>query len=260
MQKMGKTLYNTYFVSTIGVKFPMDLAIVIPTYNEKTNVDNIIKELTTLYKSAHLFIVDDNSPDGTGQVVAKWAKKNKKVHLIARKAKSGIGRSYLHGFAEVLKRNPQYIVQMDADFSHDPQVIKQMLREIKNADVVLGSRYIQGISVINWPLRRILLSWFANLYVRLLTRMPILDATGGFKCFTREALTTLRLDKIKSDGYCFQVEVNYLLYKFGCKIKEIPIVFTDRHEGTSKMSKAIILEALVKVLFMPFKNIKSYQK
>lgn len=238
----------------------MQLAIVIPTYNEKGNIANILKELTTLYKSAHVFVVDDNSPDGTGAIVAKFAGKNKNVHLISRKAKSGIGRSYLHGFAEVLKKNPKYIVQMDADFSHDPKVIKQMIEEMKEADVVLGSRYIHGISVINWPIKRILLSWFANLYVRLLTRMPIYDATGGFKCFKKEALSSLQLNKIQSDGYCFQIEVNYLLYKFGFKVKEIPIVFTDRQEGTSKMDNSIIIEALFKVLLMPFKNIKAYRR
>ena len=238
----------------------MQLAIIIPTYNEKGNIDSLLKELTTLYKSAHVFVVDDNSPDGTGDVVTKFKKKNKNVHLIARKTKSGIGRSYLHGFAEVLKKKPKYIVQMDADFSHDPKVIKQMIEEIKDVDVVIGSRYIKGISVINWPISRIFLSWFANLYVRLLTQMPIFDATGGYKCFKGEVLSSLQLDRIQSDGYCFQIEVNYLLYKFGFKIKEIPIVFADRQEGMSKMNKSIIIEALIKVLFMPIKNIKSYRR
>ena len=238
----------------------MHLAIVIPTYNERENIPGLLTELTARYKSAHIFIVDDNSPDGTGALVAKLSKKNSNIHLISRQNKSGIGKAYLHGFSQVLKRKPKYIVQMDADFSHNPQVIKQMLDEIKKADVVVGSRYISGISVVNWPLRRILLSWSANLYVRLFTGLPLMDSTGGFKCFRRETLEALHFDAIKSDGYCFQIEMNYLLYKFGFSIKEIPIIFADRHAGKSKMSGHIILEALFKVLLMPFKNIKSYHR
>ena len=236
----------------------MELAIVIPTYNEKENISKMLIDVTTFYPRSHVYVVDDNSPDKTGNIVTELAKKNKKIHLIARKSKRGIGKAYLHGFSEVLKQKPKYIVQMDADFSHDPMVIKQMLIEAKKVDVVIGSRYISGISVINWPLSRILLSWFANLYVRVLTRMPIMDSTGGFKCFRREVLEALNFDKINSDGYFFQVEINYILYKFGFKIKEIPIIFTDRHAGESKMNGSIILEALLKVFFMPFKNIKSY--
>ena len=238
----------------------MELAIVIPTYNEKENIAKILIELTTLYPFAHLFIVDDNSPDKTGDIVDKFSKKNKKIHLIPRKSKKGIGKAYLHGFSEVLKKKPKYIVQMDADFSHNPGVISEMLIEAKKVDIVIGSRYINGISVINWPLRRILLSWFANMYVRVLTMMPIMDTTGGFKCFRREVLETLNFDKINSDGYFFQVEMNYIAYKFGFKIKEIPIIFTDRHAGKSKMNGVIILEALFKVFFMPFKNMKSYRR
>ena len=238
----------------------MNLAIVIPTYNEKENISGLIQELTTLYKTVHIFVVDDNSPDGTGKVVAKIAEKKKNIHLISRTQKEGIGRAYLHGFSEVLKHNPKYIVQMDADFSHDPKIIKEMLLNIKKADVVMGSRYITGISVINWPLHRVLLSWFANLYVRVFTRIPVMDSTGGFKCFKKEVLASLDLDKVRSDGYCFQIEMNYLSHKFGFKIKEIPIVFVDRHAGQSKMSGHIVVEALFKVLLMPFKSLAHYKK
>jgi len=237
----------------------LETAIVIPTYNEKKNIGLLIKEIFHYYKKANIFVVDDNSPDGTWKDIEKLSKKNKKIHLIKRFKKEGIGKAYIDGFNQVLKYRPKYIVQMDADFSHDPKVILEMLKEIKNKDIIIGSRYISGISVINWPLRRVLLSYFANAYVRLFTRMKICDITGGFKCFRREVLSSIKLNRIDSDGYSFQIEMNYICHRMKYRIKEIPIVFYDRHAGGSKMSYRIIAEALLRVPFLLFKRINKYR-
>ena len=238
----------------------MSFIIVIPTYNEKSNIKILIEKLLELYSNykMHILVVDDNSPDGTAQIVNTYCAKYENIHLLLRKKKEGLGRAYLHGFQESLKYKTDYIIQMDADLSHNPQIIKEMIEVMKKYDVALGSRYVNGVSVINWPLHRILLSWFASYYVRFVTGMSISDTTGGFKCFKRSVLENIHFDKIKSDGYGFQVEVNYILEKKGYKIKEIPIIFIDRDNGSSKMSYSIIIEALFLVLFLRFKRIKSY--
>ncbi len=236
------------------------MAIAIPTYNEAENIRKLIPLLFKLYPAAHVFIADDNSPDGTGDLVVKLQKKYSQLHLIRRTKKEGIGRAYLHAFSEIIPYQPQAIVQMDADFSHDPTVIKTMLQEIKEADVIIGSRYITGISVINWALERVLLSYFANMYVRWVTRLPLRDSTGGFKCWKTEVLEAIRFDKISSGGYSFQIEMNYSAWRLGFKIKEIPIIFVDREMGVSKMSKKIIVEALTKVLTLPFRRLSQIKK
>ncbi|HMB00533.1 MAG TPA: polyprenol monophosphomannose synthase [Spirochaetota bacterium] len=238
----------------------METAIVIPTYNEKNNIKELIKKIFTYCKKCHIFIVDDNSPDGTGREVLKLARSNKKIHLVKRKKKEGIGKAYIHGFRHVLAYQPSYIIQMDADLSHPPAKIPELLTQIKKNDIVIGSRYIHGISVINWPLTRILLSYFAGIYVRFFTGIKIKDTTGGFKCYKRRVLQNINLDKIKSDGYSFQIEMNYIISRFGYKIKEIPFVFYDRHLGSSKMSTAIFIEALLRVPFLRFTFIKKYFK
>ena len=237
-----------------------ELAIVIPTYNERENIEPLLAELSKLYRDALIYIVDDNSPDGTGRIVEKVARKNKRIHLIKRSKKEGIGLAYRHGFKEALKAHPNYIVQMDADFSHDPSKIKAMLEEIKEADLVIGSRYIKGVSVVNWPLKRVLMSWSANYFVRKITQIPILDTTAGFKCYRRKTLEAIHLDKVHSDGYCFQIEMNYLLFRFGFRVKEIPIIFVDRHAGSSKLNAGIVMEGIWKVLFMPFRRLDIYRK
>ena len=238
----------------------INLAIVIPTYNERENIEKLLKVIKSKHKASTIFVVDDNSPDKTWEVVNKMAKKDKTIRLILRKKKEGIGRAYLHGFTEALKYNPQFLVQMDADFSHDPAYIKEMLQVIKKQDVAIGSRYVDGISVVNWSFSRILLSYFANKYVDFFLRMNIKDSTGGFKCFRAEVFRQIDFNSITSDGYSFQIEMNYILKKMGFKMKEFPILFRDRDVGLSKMNKKIILEALLKVPLFLFQSKKKYLK
>jgi len=190
-----------------------------------------------------VLIVDDNSPDGTAAIIQEMMQTSPKVHLIQREAKMGLGTAYVRGFQYALAHQYDLIVQMDADFSHDPKEIHSFLENIEAYDLVLGSRYIVGVNVVNWPLSRLLLSYGANLYTRLITRMPIKDSTGGFKCFRRKVLEAIKLDEIESDGYAFQIEINYKSWIKGFRVKEIPIVFIDRIVGASKMSKRIIREA-----------------
>ena len=200
--------------------------------------------------------MDDNSPDGTSKIVEKKQLKNKKIHLLKRTGKMGLGSAYVAGFKYALEHNFDYIFEMDADFSHDPAVIPDMLKEIIENDLVIGSRYLGGINVVNWPLRRLMLSFFAAHYVRFITGMPINDPTGGFKCFRRKVLETIDLDKILSDGYSFQIEMNFRTWRKKFKIKEIPIVFTDRRSGQSKMSKKIVREAVLVVWKLQFLHLK----
>jgi dolichol-phosphate mannosyltransferase len=222
----------------------MKALVIIPTYDEAENVDSIIDEVLKQDKHLDVLIVDDHSPDGTAEIVEKKQHKNKRIHILKRKGKLGLGSAYVAGFKYALDRDYDYIFEMDADFSHDPAVLPKMLDEIQNYDLVIGSRYIEGMNVVNWPLRRLLLSWFASKYVWAITFMPIHDPTGGFKCFRKEVLANTNLDTILSDGYSFQVEMNYRTWINKYRIKEIPIVFTDRRSGQSKMSKKIIREAI----------------
>lgn len=234
----------------------MKSLVIIPTYNEADNVSAIIDEVLKQDKSLEVLIVDDNSPDGTSEIVEKKQKKNNKIHLLKRAGKMGLGSAYVAGFKYALEHSFDYIFEMDADFSHDPAVIPDMLEEIKDNDLVIGSRYLGGINVVNWPLRRLMLSFFAAHYVRFITGMPINDPTGGFKCFRRNVLETIDLDKILSDGYSFQIEMNFRTWRKKFKIKEIPIVFTDRRSGQSKMSKKIVREAVFVVWKLQFLHLK----
>jgi dolichol-phosphate mannosyltransferase len=218
--------------------------VVIPTYNEKENIERIIPAVLEKDQSLDILIVDDNSPDGTGAIVEKMAGENKRIKVLHRSEKRGLGTAYLCGFKYALENGYDYIFEMDADFSHDPKYIPNFLKAIKDADLILGSRYISGVNVINWPMSRLLLSYFANVYSRLITGLPVRDATGGFKCYRRKVLETISLDKVKSNGYSFQIEMSFRAWKKGFKIKEIPIVFEDRRAGHSKMSKKIVREAI----------------
>lgn len=221
--------------------------IIIPTYNEIENISKMIKYIRENYPDIYILVVDDNSPDGTGDYVENITKTDDKVKLIRRSGKLGLGTAYVKGFKYAIENKYDYIFEMDADFSHDPAEIKNFLIAIQNADLVLGSRYINGVNVINWPMKRLLLSYFANYYTRLVTGMPIKDATGGFKCFRRRVLESIDLSKIKSNGYSFQIEMTFKAWVKGFKIVEIPIIFVDRVQGVSKMSKKIVREAVLMV-------------
>ena len=221
--------------------------VIIPTYNELENLPKLIPIVLSQDEGIHILIVDDGSPDGTGAFVKEEMKKNDRIHLLEREKKMGLGTAYLAGFKYALQNNYDFIFEMDADFSHDPNELKNFLIAIKENDLVLGSRYINGVRVLNWPMARLLLSFFASVYTRIITGMPIKDATGGFKCFRRSVLEAIDLDKVKSNGYSFQIEMTFKAYCKGFKIKEIPIVFIDRVKGKSKMSKKIVREAVTMV-------------
>lgn len=235
--------------------------IIIPTYNESDNAANIInavfaEQAKIVDVELNILIVDDNSPDGTADIVRKIQEMNPRVHLISRAGKMGLGTAYVAGFKYGLANGFDYIFEMDADFSHDPEEIQNFLREIKDYDLVLGSRYITGANVANWPLRRLLLSYYANKYARLVTGIKVNDATGGFKCFRREVLQAIDLDDIRSNGYSFQIEMNFRAWRKKFRIKEIPIVFVDRRAGTSKMNKAIVREAMTMVWRLKLRALK----
>jgi dolichol-phosphate mannosyltransferase len=219
--------------------------VCIPTYNEKENIRQIIEAVLKQGDEVEVLIIDDNSPDGTGDIVESLKAENHRIHLLRRPGKMGLGTAYIAGFKYGLALpHVGYLMEMDADFSHDPENIKLFKEAIKDADLVLGSRYINGISIVNWPLSRLLLSYFAAIYVRFITGLPVMDPTGGFKCFKREVLEALNLDKIKSNGYCFQIEMSFFVWRAGFKIKEVPIIFIDRQAGRSKMSRRIVYEAI----------------
>jgi dolichol-phosphate mannosyltransferase len=228
--------------------------VIIPTYNEKNNIQNIITQVLNSDTRVEILVVDDNSPDGTADIVSDIARENGKVHLLKRAGKLGLGSAYIDGFKRSVELGFDVAFQMDADFSHDPKYIPSFLEELKNCDVVVGSRYIKGISVINWSLSRLLLSYFANIYAKIVTGVPVNDLTGGFKCIKKEVLESVDFTKFSSNGYAFQIELNYSFYSNGFKIKELPIVFVDREEGESKMSNSIVLEAIYKIWTYRFKN------
>ena len=223
----------------------MKSLVVIPTYNEADNIGRLVPEVLARDPGLQVLVVDDSSPDGTADVVRARPEFGDRLHLLLRPEKRGLGAAYIAGFQWALREtDAEAVFEMDADFSHDPRAIDDFLREIEDYDVVLGSRYLQGVTVVNWPLRRLMLSVGANIYARWVTGMPIKDCTGGFKCFRRHVLEALPLDRIRSDGYSFQIEMNYHCWKRGFRIKEIPIVFTDRQVGVSKMSRRIVWEAM----------------
>lgn len=226
--------------------------VIIPTYNEMDNLPRLLERIEATGLGVDVMIVDDGSPDGTGNWVKGELEKRKYLRLIQREGKQGLGSAYVRGFKHAIEQNYDYAFEMDADFSHDPDYLAKFLAEIENNDVVLGSRYIKGVTVINWPMSRLLLSYFANVYARWATGLPVQDTTGGYKCFRVSALKSLDLSKIRSDGYSFQIEVTYKLWKKGFRIKEIPIIFMDRTAGVSKMSSKIIKEALFLLIRLRF--------
>lgn len=238
--------------------------VIIPTYNEIENIEAIIRKVFTLSEPFHLLIVDDGSPDGTGAVVKKLQQEYPEtLHLQERKGKLGLGTAYIHGFKWALERNYDYIFEMDADFSHNPLDLVRLLHACKNNgyDVAIGSRYIKGVNVINWPMSRVLMSYFAGIYVRFITGMPIMDPTGGFICYSNEVLSTIPLNQIRFVGYAFQIEMKFNAYLYKFKIIEVPIVFTDRTKGQSKMSTKIFKEAVFGVVMMKIWSLfKSFKR
>lgn len=235
----------------------MNTIVVVPTYNELENVELLIEAIEENLPDTHILIVDDNSPDGTADKVKEIMHRNRKVHLMQRSGKMGLGTAYCDGFQWCLDRGFDAIFEMDADFSHDPKDLPRFLEALKDYDLVIGSRYSTGVNVVNWPLSRLILSYGANVYTQIITGLPIKDATGGFKCFRAETLRKIDLSSIKTNGYGFQIEMNYRIWKSGGRIKEISIIFIDRRSGVSKMNKSIIYEAIFlvwKLRFM-FKNL-----
>ena len=219
--------------------------VVVPTYNERDNVERLIATTLAQHDSLEVLVVDDGSPDGTGDVVDRIAATNPRVHVEHRARKMGLGTAYLHGFRWALARDYAYVFEMDADFSHDPSHLPQFLAAIRDHDLVLGSRYRHGrVTVVNWPMTRLLLSYCANIYARVATGLRLGDATGGFKCFRRTVLEAIPLDEVRSNGYAFQIEMSFRAWRKGFRITEIPIVFVDRTDGVSKMSHSIIREAV----------------
>lgn len=218
--------------------------VIVPTYNERDNLPTLVNRVLALPTSVDLLIVDDNSPDGTGQLADSLAAQHPQIHVLHRQEKSGLGRAYCAGFAWALERHYEFIFEMDGDLSHNPDDIPSFLKAAQNADLVLGSRYCHGIRVINWPLRRLMLSLCAARYVQIITGMPFTDPTGGFKCFRRAILQTIDLQSVDSNGYSFQIEMTHKIWRQGLRIAEVPIIFTDRFHGTSKMSPKIVREAL----------------
>lgn len=227
--------------------------VIIPTYNEKDNVRNVIYSVLGSEGRADVLIVDDNSPDGTGTIAEGIAAENPRVHVLRRPGKLGLGTAYRDGFKWALKRDYEYIMEMDADFSHDPAHIPKFLEAAQRADFVIGSRYVDGnVTVIDWPIRRLILSYCANVYARMITGLSIWDVTAGFKCFHRRVLAAIDLDDVRSNGYGFQIEMNFRAHRKGFKWAEIPIVFSDRTHGTSKMSGHIVREAVLMVWRLRF--------
>lgn len=222
----------------------MKALVIIPTYNERENIERIVSEVLQQDPRLQVLVVDDNSPDGTGQLAHEMARKNGKIHVLHRQKKAGLGQAYVAGFKFALEKNFDCVFEMDADFSHDPKYLPEFLKAIQKADLVLGSRYISGVNVVNWPMSRLLLSYFANIYARCVTGLPVKDSTGGFKCYRRIVLEQINLDQIKSEGYSFQIETTFRAWKKGFKIVEVPIIFVDRKQGESKMSKKIVREAM----------------
>jgi len=218
--------------------------VVIPTYNELLNLEAIVRAVLAQDPRLEVLVVDDNSPDGTGQLADRLAAEDPRVHVLHRESKEGLGRAYVAGFKWALERDFTLIFEMDADFSHDPRYLGDFIAATADADLVIGSRYKTGVNVINWPMSRLLLSYGANIYARWVTGLPLADSTGGFKCFRREVLAAIPLDEIRSNGYSFQIEMSYRAWRKGFRLKEVPIVFVDRVEGTSKMNKRIVREAI----------------
>ncbi len=235
------------------MKTPKDALVIVPTFNERENIDALIRRVLWLEEDFDLLIVDDSSPDGTGQVVKKLQSEFPgRLHLEERLGKSGLGTAYIHGFEWALARGYDYIFEMDADFSHDPNDLPRLLMacKVQGADLAIGSRYVTGVNVVNWPMSRVLLSFFASKYVRLITGMEINDTTAGFKCYRRRVLEAINFDSIRFVGYAFQIEMKFRAWRKGFRLIEVPVIFTDRTAGQSKMSPGIIREAVFGVIFL----------
>lgn len=231
------------------------ILVIIPTYNEADNIRQLISAVLAVRNTIEVLVVDDDSPDKTWELVDHLRLVNPRIHLIRRNGKLGLGTAYVEGFKYALNNGFDCVIQMDADFSHNPLSIPDFLAKIKDHDLVIGSRYKNGVRVVNWPIKRLLLSFLANVYTRVITGMPVADATGGYKCIRREVLAVLDLDRIKSNGYAFQIEINFKTFKKGFRLTEIPIVFEDRRVGISKMSKRIIIEAIFRVWSLRLRSI-----
>jgi dolichol-phosphate mannosyltransferase len=234
--------------------------VIIPTYNEKENIESICRAVLGLKQGFHMLIIDDGSPDGTGRLVKDMMEEFKgRIHLIEREGKLGLGTAYIRGFKWSLEHDYKYIIEMDADFSHSPNDLPRLLAACKEegADLAIGSRYVTGVNVVNWPIGRVLMSYFASKYVKIITGMKVFDTTAGFKCYRREVLETIDLDKIRFKGYAFQIEMKFTAYKCGFTIKEVPIIFVNRVLGTSKMSGGIFSEAVLGVVKL---KLRSYFK
>lgn len=218
--------------------------VIIPTYNESDNVEQMLATLNRLYPELSVLIIEDGSPDGTAAIVKRFQANHPNVHMIERQGKLGLGTAYITGFKWALEKGYEFVFEMDCDFSHDPKDVAALLNAAQNCDLAIGSRYIGGIRILNWPMKRLLLSYFASIYTQIITGMKIQDATGGFKCFRASTLRQIDLNKIFSNGYSFQIELNYKTWKKGLKLQEVPITFSERREGQSKMSRKIIWEAV----------------
>lgn len=225
----------------------MKAFVVIPTYNEKDNVRSLTSAVLAQHPDLHILFVDDNSPDGTGSIIDDLVAEHDRAHVLHRAGKLGLGSAYREGFKAALAMGADYLLEMDADFSHDPATLPLFLAAISESDLVIGSRYLNGVSVVNWPIRRLILSYFASVYTRWVTGLQLRDCTSGFKCFRRSAIEAIDLTRVKSDGYSFQIEMNYRCMEKGFRITEIPIIFIDRHAGSSKMSGSIVREAVLMV-------------
>jgi dolichol-phosphate mannosyltransferase len=233
----------------------MKKLVIIPTFNEKENISAIISTVLNLKADFDILVVDDSSPDGTSNIVKKIQEKEPHLFLTERKIKDGLGKAYIHGFRWALENGYDYIFEMDADFSHNPEDLPKLFEACKNADMVIGSRYSKGVNVVNWPMSRVLLSYFASKYVRFILRVPIADTTAGFVCFSSKVLEGIDLEKVKLKGYGFQIEMKFRAFKKNFKIVEVPIIFTDRTRGESKMNGGIIKEAVFGVLNLKFKSL-----
>lgn len=235
-----------------------DSLVIIPTFNEAHNIGRMIDQVLSLDMKIDVLVIDDGSPDGTAQIVrSKMNENDKRIFLIEREGKQGLGTAYVRGFTFALERGYHFICEMDADFSHNPEDLPRLIETVKSgeADVAVGSRYSQGISIVNWPLSRLILSYCANLYARMITGIPIKDTTAGFKCIRRDVLEALDLDRISSNGYAFQIEIHFRAWKAGFKLKEVSIIFREREEGVSKMSKSIVREAVWRVWSLKFRSL-----
>lgn len=232
--------------------------VIVPTYNEAHNIHRLIDTVMSLEPEVHLLIVDDNSPDRTAEIVQRnMSEYGERLFMIQRSGKLGLGTAYVEGFKFALEKDYEFVCEMDADFSHDPNDLPRLIAEVEKgeADVAIGSRYANGISIINWPLSRLILSYGANLYARMITGLPVKDTTAGYKCIRREVLETISIDRIRSNGYAFQIELHFRAWKAGFTLKEVSIIFREREEGVSKMSKSIVWEAIWRVWSLKFQNV-----